>query len=253
MMKIEKKKFNYENKKYLKMLNDLDKNFYNKFIIFVKKYLRNKQASFLEVGCGNGNVLVELAKDGYNNIFGCEISSLFLKDAWKRGLKNLFLYNGKVLPFKRNVFRVVGSFGVLEHVDNPEVFLSEQIRVVEKSGIIIVACPNFLSPLFPFPHPRLNKFSKRIINIPKIFSKLIFKRCDFEKVKPIIRKDFQPDDDMVVVTNLIDIELFFRQNNCKIIYSAGFLNRSNFLIRIIESVPYIKYFFPSCFLVAEKQ
>ena len=251
-MKIKKIKFNYENRQYLKLFESIDINFYKKYICYVKNYLRNKRASFLDIGCGNGNVLAELAKDGYKNIFGCEISSLFLEAARKKGLRNLYHYGGKVLPFSANSFKVVGSFGVLEHVDDPEVFLSEHIRVAKKFGIIIVVCPNFLSPFFPFPQPRLNKFSKRIVNIPNILGKLKSKECNFEKVSPIIRKDFQPDDDMIVMTNLIDIETFFRQKKCKILYSAGFLNRYNSLIKIIESIPVVKYFFPSCFLVAEK-
>lgn len=246
------KNFNYENKKYLELLNSINKEFYQKYIFFIKKYMGEKSSFFLDVGCGNGNALVELIKEGYKNIFGCDISLLFLKTAKKRGLKNLFFYDGNSLPFSSDSFDVVGSFTVLEHVNNPEAFLLEQVRVTKKSGIIIVACPNFLSPFFPFSHPRFNKFSKRIINIPKIIDKLTSKDCDFEKVEPIVRKNFQADDDMIVITNLIDVEKFFKQNKCKIIFSSGLLNKNNFLIRFIELIPTFKYLFPSCFLIAEK-
>lgn len=252
-MKLNQKKFNYENNQYLKMFETINQDFYQKYIFFIKKYLQNKKNKFLDVGCGNGNVLVPLLKDNYKNIFGCEISSLFIKASQKRGLKNIYKFDGKKLPFKNNYFDIIGSFGVLEHVENPIFFLLEQLKKIKKKGFIIVACPNFLSVFFKLSHPRADKLSKRLLNIPRILKKLLSKNISFEQTKPIIRKDFHPDDDMINITNLIDIEKFFKQNNFKIIYSNGFMGKNNFLFNTIGSILFIKYLLPSCFLVAQKQ
>lgn len=252
-MKSNQKKFNYENAQYLKMFETINQNFYQKYIAFIKKYLSNKKNKFLDVGCGNGNVLFVLSNKGYKNIFGCEISTLFVKASQKKGLKQIYKFNGKTLPFNNNHFDVIGSFGVLEHVKNPLSFLSEQVKKTKKNGFIIVVCPNFLSVFFKLSHPRTDKLSKRLTNIPRIFKKLTSKKISFEQIKPTIKKNFHADDDMVTITNLIDIEKFFRQNNCKIVYSNGFMAKDNFFYKTIGSIYFIKYLLPSCFLVAQKQ
>lgn len=249
-MKVEK--FNYENKQYLERLENSRGDLHSKYLFYIKKLLSTKKKSFLDVGCGDGRVLKILSDEEYVNIYGCEISSEFLKAADRKGLKNLTFYNGGNLTYKDNFFCVVGSFTVLEHVENPAVFLTEQIRVTKPGGYIIVICPNFLNFIFPTLYRRLNKFYKRLFNIPKILKKLLSDEYTFEKMELIIRNDFQSDDDAVNLTNLIDIEKFFSHSDCQIVFSSGFAISNNFVTRLIESVPIIRYCFPSCFLIAKK-
>jgi len=246
------KRFNYENSQYLERLENSGGNLHSKYLFFIKKLLSGKKEPFLDVGFGGGRALKILSDEGYVNIYGCEISSLFLKAAVAKGLKNLTFYKGKNLIYKDNFFRVVGSFTVLEHVEDPTVFLTEQIRVTKPGGYIIVICPNFLNFFFPTSYRKLNKFYKRLFNIPKILKKLMSDKYTFEKLELIIRKDFQSDDDAVNLTNLIDIEKFFSRNNCQIVFSSGFAISNNFVTRLIESLPIVRYCFPSCFLVAKK-
>src|ERR1035437_4344380 len=96
------KKFNYENKIYLKKLNDLKISYYSKYIKYIKKYLNNKNSLFLDVGCGNGTVLNILKKEKFINGYGVDISKLFIKEGKSKGLKNLYYYDGTNLPFKSN-------------------------------------------------------------------------------------------------------------------------------------------------------
>lgn len=216
------KRFNYENKQYLERLEKSGGKIYSKYLFYIKKLLSNKKESFLDVGFGAGQALKMLSGEGYVNIYGCEISSLFLKAAVKKGLKNLTFYKGGNLPYEDNFFRVVGSFTVLEHVENPVVSLTEQIRVTKPGGYIIVMCPNFLNFIFPTSYRKQNKFCKRLINIPKILKKLLSDEYTFGKMELIVRKDFQSDDDAVSFTNLIDIERFFSHSGCQIVFSSGF-------------------------------
>lgn len=246
-------KFNYENRQYLKMLEDLNPNFYKKYINFIKKIIKNKDDRFMDIGCGNGNVLVPLVADGYKNVYGCEISKLFIDSAKKRGLKNIFWYDGKRIPFEDNYFDVIGSFGVLEHTENPINFLEEHIRLVKSGGHIIVTCPNFLTVFFKLEHPRVDTLRKRLKNIPIIFKKIFSNKVSFEKVKPIIKKKFYPDDDVITIANLIDIIRLFKRNNCRIIYSDGFMVNDGLFFKIIGSVPILKYFMPSCFVIIKKK
>lgn len=235
------------------MFENQSNNFFLKYIFYLKSFLKNKNDSFMDIGCGNGNVLIPLMNDDYKNIYGCEISKLFVKSAKKRGLKNVFWYDGNKIPISDNYFDVVGSFGVLEHTENPINFLEEHLRIVKKDGYVLVTCPNFLTVFFKLEHPRVNTLKKRIKNIPKIFKKIISKEISFEKVKPIIRKKFHGDDDMVTVSNLIDLEKFFKKRSCKIIYSNGFMVKKNIFYNIVGSIGLFKYFLPSCFIIAQKK
>jgi len=234
-------KFNYENKQYLKKLNDLTLDYYLKYISHIRRNLKNKNSLFLDVGCGIGVALKALKKEGFVNGYGVDISRLFIKQGKAKGLSNLFYYKGESLPFRNNFFDLVGSFNVLEHTDNPESFLMEQVTKLKKGGIIIVASPNFLSVLFPSNHKRLKGINNKLV-----------KNNGFEKMMPIIRKDFEYDDDAIVVTNIIDIKRTLVKNNCKIIYESGFVNFDGYLARIVNKIPLMKYLLPSCFLVAQK-
>jgi SAM-dependent methyltransferase len=244
-------KFNYENKQYLEKLDELPENYYSKYIIFIKKYI-NSDDKFLDIGCGNGKILKLLQKDKYKNGYGVDISKLFINQAKKNGFKNAFYYDGVNFPFKSNYFDLIGSFNVLEHVENPEKFISSQVKLLKKNGYIIIACPNFLSVLFLNNHRRLKGIKNKIINLGLIFSKLLNPNSKFEMMPPVIKENFEYDDDAIVVTNIIDIRRTLQKNKCKVIYESGFINYDSNLYKLINLIPIIKYLLPSCFIVARK-
>ena len=246
------KKFNYENKIYLEKLNDLKLSYYSKYIKYIKKNLPEKSSTFLDVGCGNGTVLKQLNNKGYNKGYGAEISKLFIKATKSKGIDKVFLYDGIRLPFKNDFFDLIGSFNVLEHTQNPEMFLKEEINKLKNKGILIIACPNFLSVLFPSNNRRLRGVKNKLRNLFLIFRKILKKQEGFEKMPPVIAKKFEYDDDAIVVTNMIDLKYILRKNNCTIIYESGFINYDSVLFEIINMIPFIKYALPSCFIVAQK-
>lgn len=246
------KKFNYENKIYLKKLNELKLSYYSKYIRYIEKYLPQKSSKFLDVGCGNGTVLKQLRDKGYGNGYGAEISELFIKSSKKKGIEKVYHYDGTKLPFKNNYFDLIGSFNVLEHTQNPEQFLKEEIGKLKNKGIIIVACPNFLSVLFPSNNRRLKGLKNKLRNLLLIISKLLVKEESFERMPPVIAKKFEYDDDAIVVTNMINLKYILRKNNCTIIYESGFINYDSILFRAINMFPLIRYLLPSCFVVAQK-
>jgi len=245
------KNFNYESKAYLEKLNELSLSYYSKYIKNVSNHLKNKNSVFLDVGCGNGTVLQRLKNLGYKNGFGIDISKLFINEAKNKGLRRLYVYDGTKLPFKNNFFDLIGSFNVLEHTKEPEKFLKDEIAKLKKGGILIVACPNFLSVLFPSYHRRLKGLKNKLRNFSLTIKKII-KTEGFDKMKPIIRKNFQYDDDAIVVTNLIDLKKTLNENNCIIIYESGFINYDTALFRMINDIPLFRYLLPSCFIVARK-
>lgn len=245
------KKFNYENKEYLHKLNELHLDYYSKYIKHIGQYI-NKDSKFLDVGCGNGVVLSELRKKGYKNGYGIDISKLFAKEARSKGLKNIYHYEGANLPFKDGEFDLIGSFNVLEHTSEPETFIKNQISKLKFKGILIVACPNFLSVLFRSNHRRLKGLGRKLSNLLIIISKLLSPVYSFERMNPVIRKKFEYDDDAIVVTNILDLKSILKKNNCRILYESGFINYDTVLFRTINAMPLARYLLPSCFIVAQK-
>jgi len=73
-----------------------------------------------------------------------------------------FFYDGVNLPFKDNEFDVVLSAEVMEHVPDPEKFLSEIYRVLRDDGVAIITVP-FLVPLHeqPLDYYRYTEYSLR--------------------------------------------------------------------------------------------
>lgn len=64
------------------------------------KYDINKDANILEIGCGNGRILINLAIRGYTNLYGLDISPLFIEDAKKKmeecEVRNIKFFAGDV-------------------------------------------------------------------------------------------------------------------------------------------------------------
>jgi pseudaminic acid biosynthesis-associated methylase len=76
-----------------------------------------KAASFLEVGCNDGNQLLLLQGMGYSNLSGVELQPYALEIARKR-LPGISLKQGSVLtlPHEDSAFDVVFTSGVLIHI-----------------------------------------------------------------------------------------------------------------------------------------
>jgi 2-polyprenyl-3-methyl-5-hydroxy-6-metoxy-1,4-benzoquinol methylase len=53
-------------------------------ISLFKRYDIKQDANIIDVGCGNGRILVNLALKGYKNLFGVDISPIFIEDAKKK-------------------------------------------------------------------------------------------------------------------------------------------------------------------------
>lgn len=244
----------YENNmEYRDALRKIPSSFYAKYVKKINELADNNKVNILDIGCGTGNALSQLKKTGLSNLYGCDISSLFIESAIKKGLRNIQKYGGKKLPYRKDRFDISGSFTVLEHTDNPVNFIKEQIRVTKKKGYVIIACPNFLSLMINNNHPQTKGFRQKAINLFTIIRKIYTKDFTFKKMTPIVRDKFEPDDDATVVTNLIDISYTMKRFGIRIIYSSGFMTPHNFILEMIGRMPIVKYLLPSCFIIGIKE
>lgn len=113
---------------------------HRQFLELEKKY----GLTLLDIGCGTGAFLHEARKLGYQPC-GIDFDTVALKVAGDRFvLPELFQVNvselSKLFPERR--FDVISFFEVLEHVENPAVFLSQVSQLLAPSGLIAVSVPN---------------------------------------------------------------------------------------------------------------
>jgi ubiquinone/menaquinone biosynthesis C-methylase UbiE len=100
-------------------------------------YVKNQDDRILDVGCGTGLVGMELAKAGFTNYDGIDISQEMLNIAKDKNYSGLFegsLNTG--LPFKDNEYDAILCVGVFTHGHVRADRLTELVRVVKSGGII---------------------------------------------------------------------------------------------------------------------
>jgi SAM-dependent methyltransferase len=125
------------------------------------------------------------------------------------------LYDGRRLPYADGFFATAGALNVLEHVEEPEAFLVELARVVRPGGRVVVSSPNFLRVLGPGYHPRMRGLRQRAANLRRL---LAARRGPprFDRMAPIVREPFQPDDDAIIATNGVEIARGLKAAGCAV-------------------------------------
>jgi 2-polyprenyl-3-methyl-5-hydroxy-6-metoxy-1,4-benzoquinol methylase len=187
---------------------------------FYEKYERalrvdkSPNSTILDVGCGVGQVVRSLVEAGFS-AHGVEVSEENLALA-REHAGEFQLYDGHTLPYPQNSIDAVGAFNVLEHVENPVGLLDEMTRVLCPGGRIVISSPNFLRVMgWRDYHPRMRGLAQKWRNAQTVIRHLKSYRSSsseiiFEKMPPIQRENFQPDDDAIIATNAIDFRQYLR-------------------------------------------
>lgn len=102
--------------------------------------------SVLDVGCGTGGLLREIAARGATRITGIDYSSKAIEIAREKSrLDNATFIAGNVLDTPLDVHDVVLSCGTIEHSDEPPVFLKALHERCAPGGKLIITCPHFIN------------------------------------------------------------------------------------------------------------
>ena len=210
----------------------------------------------LDIGCGVGQV-VQRIKDAGFEAHGVDISEPNIAEARKVS-EHCVLNDGRKLPYEDGFFASAGALNVLEHVEEPEAFIRELVRVVEPGGKIVLSSPNFFR-VFGFRdyHQRMRGIGNKWRNWKRIREKRSQMRaapdeCRFDKMKPIVRDDFQPDDDAIVATNAVEMKFFLERAGCRVESVSCADRYVNPLVDFALNLFPTRYVMFNSFLVARK-
>lgn len=98
------------------------------------------ESNILDVGCGNGNWLLHMQKQGYGNLYGQDVFGSACKRLESFGIP----VSTKELcsvGFPTGKFDLVRMEHVLEHVTNPFEYLTEIKRILKPGGRLVVTVP----------------------------------------------------------------------------------------------------------------
>lgn len=101
------------------------------------KYVKNHDARILDAGAGTGLGGEYVSHNGYNNLFGIDMSQGMLDEAEHKGIYHRLdrMVLGEKLDYPSNHFDAVLSVGTIGHAP-PESF-DELIRITKSSGFIV--------------------------------------------------------------------------------------------------------------------
>lgn len=179
-----------------------------------------KSKRILDVGCGEGTRLNTLLSKNQKGT-GVDISPKALNIAKSQYPHHNFIHTkNETLPFKNDYFDLVYTAFVLEHVQDPEKFIQEMIRVTKPNGLIVFLAPNYGSPNRRSPNSTQNPIKKLIVSIYYDFFPQ--KNNKLNWVKVTLKKQFNKiDDDTVCEPYLYSLINFLKINNLKIQKSSS--------------------------------
>lgn len=101
------------------------------------------EGNFLDIGCGDGNMTLQIQNALKCNIEAIELIEENVKSAKGKGLSVQQVdLNKEKLPFEDNQFDGILAGEVIEHLIDSEGFLEEIKRVLKKDGVLILTFPN---------------------------------------------------------------------------------------------------------------
>lgn len=137
---------------YRQMLKNHNFNYQDKYAqADTREILKNKgfkkNSSFLEIGCGRARNCATLAKKGFRNIVGLDISIDALRLAKAicnyHKIKNCFFVVGDIyrMPFQKNSFDLVFGGGSMEHFEDTLGGFQAVYQTITKDGELIATVP----------------------------------------------------------------------------------------------------------------
>ncbi|KKQ98459.1 MAG: hypothetical protein UT24_C0004G0082 [Candidatus Woesebacteria bacterium GW2011_GWB1_39_12] len=163
---------------YYKTLYKKNNSEWDESLVYLSKRFKeivNPNSRLLDIGCGNGNYVVDENRKIISWATGIDVSKKVVER--NQCLDEIVIGNIEKIPFKDNSFDCVSGLWVLEHLENPEKVLDQIYRVLKSKGKFIFVAPNI--NYLPLRLVMFVKFSK--------FNYLINKRLFGRERKDIFK------------------------------------------------------------------
>lgn len=107
--------------------------------------LKLRKKNVLDIGCHDGTLLIHINKN--NSVHGIEASDYGVKTCRKKGIrmKQMFIEDTSVLPYKNRFFDLVIMGEVIEHMFDTDHLLEEISRILKPGGKLLITTPNIAS------------------------------------------------------------------------------------------------------------
>ena len=243
------------NEAYAEFLSTWEDAFYGKYAAALGA--AEPGVRVLDVGCGVGQVVKLLTARGLE-AHGVDVSHPNVERA-RQVSDRCQIYDGRVLPFADAHFAAAGAFNVLEHVEEPEGFIRELARVVRPGGRVVLSSPNFFRVLgFRDYHPRMRGIASKWRNAQRLLAKRRQMRDSpdqvrFDRMPPIVKQPFTPDDDAIVATNGLEMGFFLERAGCEVLSVHCTDRPVPRLAEILLNATPLRYLMFNAFLIARKR
>lgn len=101
----------------------------------------NKNSRILEIGFGNGQLLLALKEKGYENLYGCDFTDRVFSNVKDKGIKLVVSNIEESFPFNEK-FDLIIMNNVIEHFLDPLKVLENCKKYLSQEGKIILITPN---------------------------------------------------------------------------------------------------------------
>ncbi len=148
-----------------------------------RRFNLKKGSSFLEIGCGNGDLLNEFM------LLGLNVSGTDLLSSAGMDYPELKIVQNDIerepLPFESNSQDVIFSKSVVEHIYNPECLFNEALRVLKPGGILITLTPDWELQTKKFFDDWTHKTPFTIVTMERLYSLAGFVSLKIEYFKQL--------------------------------------------------------------------
>jgi SAM-dependent methyltransferase len=118
----------------------------DRFNYFAPRMPASTRRRLLVSGCAAGSEMIVARKYGFQEVIGTEIVREYVEITRQRLLDqdgfDVFLYDGRNLPFASDTFTAVVSGHIIEHTPSPYDYLKEHMRVLAPRGFLFLEFPN---------------------------------------------------------------------------------------------------------------
>ncbi len=127
---------------------------------FAAGFVRGQRV--LDIACGEGYGTAALTHAGAASIIGIDLSEEACLHARRKYAIDARPGSAEAIPLSNNSIDLIVSFETIEHLDRPEHFLDECLRILAPGGTLIISTPNrdvyrAAGEYSPFHHSELSE------------------------------------------------------------------------------------------------